>query len=233
MSLFNLVLGVHIACGTASIVAGGLALLTPKPVGGEPGRGHIRTGRLFLRAQTVVLIAAAVMTILHFRPYLVALTTTATMALFSGYRVLGRRRPDLHRSQRAQPLDWAVTLAAGAVGVWLLWLVGSGGVDGPATVVRVTTYTVLAYVAYDLVRFVWPLGFPFSPRLWLYEHLVKIVSAYFGAVAAFSGNALVFIPDPWRQLWATIVGETLVVVLLVRYIRYFRRAGSDGVARAA
>jgi hypothetical protein len=233
MSLFNIILGVHVVAGSVGIVAGALALFSPKPVANGQGAGHMRTGRIFLRAQTIVLIAAAAMTVLHFQPYLLALTTSVTFALFSGYRVLGRRRPDLDRGQRAKRLDWIAVAASGLIGCWLLGHQTEAS-GGPVAVVRATTYTLLTYVVYDLVRFVWPLGFPFSQRLWLYEHLVKITLAYFGAMAAFSGNAIAWIPDPWRQLWATILGVVVIVVLVVRYVRYFSRPRFDHeVERAA
>jgi hypothetical protein len=168
----------------------------------------------------------------HFRPYLLALTTAATLALFSGVRVLRRRRPDVDPRQRATALDWAVTLTALAIGGWLLHRSLTGDVAGPIAVVRVTAYSVLAYAIYDVYRFARPHGFPFSPHLWLYEHLVKLIGAYFGAVAAFSGAVLTQIPDPWRQLGPTIVGQTLMIVLLVHYVRRVRRRDADARARA-
>lgn len=84
------------------------------------------------------------------------------------------------------------------------------------------------YAAYDLYRFARPLAFPFSENLWLYEHLVKMLGGYFGAVAAFSGSVLLLLPEPWRQLWATSLGQTLAVVLVIYYRRRLKaRAQAD------
>jgi hypothetical protein len=233
MSLLQCLLAVHVVGGTLSVILGAVALTARKPVPPTSGRAHVQSGRLFLISQSAVLGSAAVLTAAHFRPYLLALTTAATLVLFSGVRVLRRRRPDVDPRQRATPLDWAVTWAALVIGSWLLHRSFTGDVGGPATVVRVTAYSVLAYASYDVYRFARPHGFPFSPQLWLYEHLVKMIGAYFGAVAAFSGAVLTQIPDPWRQLWPTVVGQTLMIVMLVRYVRRTRRTRSGDAAGVA
>jgi hypothetical protein len=46
-----------------------------------------------------------------------------------------------------------------------------------------------------------------------------MIGGYFGAVAAFSGSVLVLLPEPWRQLWATSLGQTLAIVLVIYYRR--------------
>jgi hypothetical protein len=84
----------------------------------------------------------------------------------------------------------------------------------------------MLYAGYDLYRFTWPLKFPYSPNLWLYEHLVKMIGGYFGAVAAFSGSVLVLLPAPWRQLWATMLGQFLAVTLVIYYRRKMNRKQS-------
>jgi len=218
---FPFVLAFHVVCGFVAVAVGATALLAAKPLDGADGGWHRLAGGVFRVAQGAVIASAAVMTVLHFTPYFLGLTTGALIAFFSGLRVLGRKRPDLDRRQRATVLDWAVTLVAAAIGVWLVL---QADPKGPGAVVRSTAFSVLAYAAYDLYRFVHPLGAPFSPRLWLYEHLFKMTSAYFGAVAAFSGNFLILFPEPWRQLWAVVVGQVLAVGLVVYHARRSPRA---------
>jgi hypothetical protein len=50
-----------------------------------------------------------------------------------------------------------------------------------------------------------------------------MLGGYFGAVAAFSGSVLVLLPEPWRQLWATSLGQTLAIVLVIYYRRKLKR----------
>jgi hypothetical protein len=236
-SVARALLILHIVTGTAAVVVGLVALVAPKPVG-KSARAHLRSGRWFLYAMCVVIGTAMVLTLVSFNPYFAGLTAAAAVAVFSGYRVLGRKRPDLNPAHRARPVDWAVTLAVLAVGLLLCALAAAGRVTENLPVVYSLGAGSTAYAAYDLYRFARPLGFPFTPNLWLYEHLVKMIGGYFGAVAAFSGSVLLFLPPPWRQLWATTLGQTLAALFVLYYWRKLKaRRGRDAqrltTARAA
>lgn len=218
MQQFNSVLlVVHVVTGTLAVLVGVVALVARKPVTVPEALLHRRAGRLFMWLMAAVLGTAVGMTVISLDPYFAGLTASASLAVFSGWRVLGRKRPDVHPSHRATLLDWSVTLLMAAVAVYLLHLLFTGGVTRNLPVVRALAVGTLGYAAWDSYRFVFPTAFPFSPRLWLYEHLVKMIGGYFAAVAAFSGSVLVLFPEPWRQLWATFTGQTLAVVLVIFY----------------
>ena len=222
-------LGLHIAAGTCAVAAGLFALLSPK---GDSA--HRRAGSLFARCMAVILVSAVGMTAIKFNPYFLGLAASALVAVFSGVRVLGRKRPDLDPTQRARGLDWAVVVAVGVVALILIAMAATGKISANVPVVYALAAGCLVYAAYDAWRFVRPTAFPFSPQLWLYEHLVKMLGAYFGAVAAFSGSVLVFLDPPWRQLWATSLGQALTIGFIVHYVRRGRRprAAPDDVERA-
>lgn len=94
-------LAAHIAAGTVAVVVGLAALVAPKPVGRQ-ARAHRRAGRVFLYSMAVVVGTATVLTLLSLNAYFAGLTAASTVAVFSGYRVLGRKRPDLDASHRAR-----------------------------------------------------------------------------------------------------------------------------------
>ena len=205
----------HIAAGTLALICGALPILAPKRRG-----FHTVWGRRYVRCMAGVLGSVVVLTLLFMNSYFAALTTMATLVCWSGVRVLGRKRPDLDPAQRAEPLDWAVTLTAIAVGVLLLWLQDAGQAPGNATVLRALVVGALVYGGYDLLRFTFPSAWPFFPRLWFYEHLVKMLGSYSAVVGAFSGSvAFRFLPDPWKQLWATIFFNLLTVAMIAWYAR--------------
>jgi lactate dehydrogenase-like 2-hydroxyacid dehydrogenase len=143
------------------------------------------------------------------------------MGVFSGERVLRRKR-----GERAEALDWIVTLAIISVATFLAVLLARGDVTRNIAVVRALSYGTLSYALYDVYRFIRPKAWPYTPRLWLYEHIVKMIGGYSGAVAAFSGSVLVLFPPPWRQLWATVSGWILAVAMVVYYARQGRRAAA-------
>ena len=208
--LFASVLALHITAGLLAIAIGVLPILTHKG-----GRWHRLSGRLFAGVMGVGLACAWVMTALHFNAYFAALSATATITVFSGVRVLGRKRPDLDPAQRARPLDWAVTLAVVGVGLWVLVLILTGRTAGKTAVSAALVYGALTYGGWDLWRFVRPTDWPFSPRLWTYEHLVKMLSAYGAMMSAFSGNFLTFLPTPWSQLWPTLLFQPMALIWIV------------------
>jgi uncharacterized membrane protein len=216
--LFSPVLAVHVICGFALVVAGLVPIFSVKG-----SRLHRGSGRVFVALMTTLLAAAWVMTVLHFNPYFAALSATATITAFSGVRVLGRKRPDLDPKQRAKPLDWAVTLAVVAVGLWVLMLVIQGRTGNKTAVSAALVYAAFTYGGWDLWRFARPLDWPFSPDLWTYEHLVKMLSAYGAVLSAFSGNFLTFLPTPWSQLWPTLLFQPLAIAWIVVLVSRRRR----------
>jgi hypothetical protein len=212
---------VHITTGTAAIVAGFIGLVTEKG-----GRRHRTAGRVFSVSMLCVLSSAAILTVIGMNIYLGALTVGAGAPAFSGWRVLRRKRPDLDRSQRATALDWSVSfallLAASAL-LYVAWrtptLINRGLVFALAGAAA-------AHMTYDLWRFANPMRWPKGPKVWIYEHIVRMTATYFAALAAFSGSVLVLLDPPWRQLWAVILGQWVTFALLYRYRRGLRSRAS-------
>lgn len=222
-TLFNATLALHITCGLLACAVGIVPILARKG-----SRLHRRAGRVFAWLMGILLACAWLMTALHFNAYFLALSATASMALFSGVRVLRRKRPDLRREDRAKPLDWAFTLFVVAIGVWILVLVVTGQTGATAPVAASLAYGALLYGGWDLWRFARPTDWPFSPELWTYEHLAKMVGAYGAVLAAFSGNFMIFLPTPWSQLWPSLLLQPLVIgwIALMIVRKRWRRLAS-------
>lgn len=219
--LFAPALALHITCGLAAAVVGLAPILTRKG-----SRLHRLSGRLFVALMGVMLAAAWVMTALHFNAYFTALSATASLGLFSGYRVLRRKRPDRDPAQRAKALDWAVTLAVLAIGAWVLALLLSGESDAPRATSIALVWGAFLMGGWDLWRFARPGDWPFSPDLWTYEHLMKMLGAYGAVLSAFSGNFLTFLPTPWSQLWPTLLFQPMAVIWIAALAIRRRRAWS-------
>lgn len=213
-TIFYAALAVHITAGTLALILGLPPIFTRKG-----GRRHRLIGGWYRRAMYVVLGSAAVMTLIALNPYFAALTVGAATSTFSGLRVLRRKRPDIKPADRAQPLDWAFTLGAAAVVVVLVAVAPAGrGGQIPVVFYALLGGTTL-YILWDLWRFLFPAAWPFFPKLWFYEHLVKMLASVSAVVAAFSGSVLYFlpIPDPWKQLWSTILFHVLMIGMILWY----------------
>lgn len=221
-TLFSPALLLHIACGFLAVAVGLGPILSRKG-----SRLHRLSGRAFVAVMGVALVAAWLMTLIRLNLYFAALSATATITLFSGFRVLGRKRPDLDPRQRARPLDWTATLAVLAIGVAVLAALLTGTSKAPLAPTIALVYAAFLYGGWDLWRFARPTDWPFSPELWTYEHLAKMLSAYGATVSAFSGNFLTFIPAPWSQLWPTLLFQSLMIAwIAVLVLRRRRRAWS-------
>ncbi|RYF89012.1 MAG: hypothetical protein EON95_19480 [Caulobacteraceae bacterium] len=218
MSIYPALLAVHIAAGLGTVLIGIAPVLTRKG-----SRLHRLAGRIFAALMAVLLAAAWAMTAIKMNTYLLALSATATLTLFSGLRVLGRKRPDLRRADRATVLDWGVTLAIAGVGLLVLWQVLTGRNVGPAAISLALVYSALGMSSWDLWRFLRPTDWPFSPELWRYEHLWKMLGAYSAVLSAFSGNFLRFLPPPWSALWPTLLFQTLTVIWIAVLVVQSRR----------
>lgn len=204
----------HVAAGTTAVGGGLVALVTTKG-----GRRHRAAGRVFAAAMLGVVVTAAMLTAIAPDAYFAALTVGAAAPAFSGYRVVRRRRPDLDPRQRATALDWAVTLALLAVAIPLAAMALRSPAMTNRGLILALAGAAAAHASYDLWRFAAPTAWPRGPRVWLFEHIVRMVASYFAAVAAFSGSVLLLLDPPWRQLWAVILGQWLTVFFLVRHRR--------------
>jgi hypothetical protein len=219
-TVFLIALTTHIASGTVALALGLPPILTAKG-----GPRHRRIGRGFARTMYVVIASAAVMSLIAMKPYFAALTVGAAVSCFSGIRVLRRKRPDLDPAQRAQPLDWAFTAVAAGLLLLLLAVAFRGEIRQNAPVFYALLGGAGAYLLWDLWRFLFPAAWPFFPNLWFYEHLVKMLAAYSAVVAAFSGSVLTFlpIPEPWKQLWSTILFHNLMIGFVLWYAMLRKR----------
>jgi len=218
---FSPALALHIGCGFLLVAVGLLPIFSRKG-----SRLHRASGRLFVGLMSLLLGAAWIMTALRFNVYFAALSATASITVFSGTRVLRRKRPDLDPRQRATLLDWAATLGVLAIGGWVLILVLQGRTGNKAAVSAALVYACFTYGVWDVWRFLRPADWPFSPNLWTYEHLVKMLSAYGAVISAFSGNFLTFLPTPWSQLWPTLLFQPLAVIWIVLLAQRHAKASS-------
>ena len=106
--VFRALLVVHIIAGTIALVVAPGAMLTFKG-----GLWHRRWGKIFFWATIVIAATGAVMSLLRPNLFLLMVAVFSFYLVFSGYRVLQRKKP----GQRATSLDQAVTLAMILAGV--------------------------------------------------------------------------------------------------------------------
>jgi len=197
---------VHVLFGTLALVLGTIQLVRAK---GDAR--HIRCGRWFLACILVsVATAATGVVIFRFRAFLGVITMLVAYWAFSGYRALRIRLtgPTLRDALGA-------FAGLGAAGLFILYLRVAQFPWAPA-VVYSTLGTLVTVALYDLARFAFPVRW--FAKLWVYEHLVKMIGAFSAALSAFSGTVL----GAW-QPYSQLVPSALCTAAMFGFVFYFRR----------
>jgi len=201
---------VHVAFGTAALAAGVVPIVTSKG-----GPVHRRFGRYFLACLAVVVLTAAIgVFAFEFRAFLGIITLLASYDAYSGYRALRIR------TTGPRPRDTVVAVSALLMAaVFLAYL---HVIRMPwAPVVIYSTLGALVFVAsYDLVRLAFPTRW--FARLWLYEHLAKMLAAYTAVVSAFAGTVLSSW-QPYSQILPSAFGTCAMLGFGIHASRRFAR----------
>ena len=102
----TIILAFHIAAGSVSLLAAGVALVTAKG-----GLWHVLAGRVYAAGMTVVFVTAIPLAILANSTFLFLI------ALFSFYLVFAGWRFARNRQRRSHPADWIAVSAIGVTGL--------------------------------------------------------------------------------------------------------------------
>jgi hypothetical protein len=202
-------LGIHVLFGVAALLLGLAAICSRK---GSPF--HIRSGRLFLYAYSIVVCTAVLGLIaFDFRSFLAVVTLLSFYDAFAGYRALQLR------GGRPQSVD-RIASVVGLLTPWM-FVVIMRRLHQPWS--PVLTWSILgglvAVSGYDLLRNFLPDAW--LKRVWVQEHLVKMMSAYIAITSAFAGTVFVRYM-PWAAIIPSIVGTGLACGFLIAGPRAWR-----------
>jgi uncharacterized membrane protein len=210
----DVTLGAHILAGFAALFAGAGAFVTKKG-----GLRHRRLGRAYVYSMAFVSASALALFVFDPTPnrqFLALVAVFSFYFVFSGYRVLSRKRP----TDAPSRLDWGATI--------LLTLAGVG-------LVGIGVSQLLAGIGFGTVMLVFggiSVGFGVrdarvfrtgdtEPRAWFYEHLSRMSGGYIATVTAFSSVNFFFLPPVARWLWPTLVGTPAITFAIRRYRSQF------------
>ncbi len=197
-------IAVHVVAGITVIVCGMVAVSSVKG-----GRLHVTAGQIFVFAYMALAFTAVLgVVVFEFRSFLAIATVASSYDVFAGYRALRLR------GRRPQAVD--LVLSVVALLAPLAFIFAFRALHRPWS--PALTWSVLGglmgLAAYDLLRAVLPNSW--LRRVWLQEHLYKMMGAFIAAAA--TGAATIF-PRwaPWSALVPVIAGEALAVYFLFAY----------------
>jgi hypothetical protein len=199
-------IAIHVLAGSAALILGIVALISTK---GK--RIHVKSGIFFLRVIIIIIFTGLLGVFVFGRnTILLVVTVLSAYCAFSGYRTLQTK------SNEPRLLDTIVAILAISTVIYFLYYFQKIDFYWPPA----TTYAIVGglflIVAYDLCRYLIPRTK--YGKLWLYEHIYKMIGAFTALVAAFSGTVF---PDnkPYSQVLPSVFGTVLTICFLAYYIR--------------
>jgi uncharacterized membrane protein len=197
-------LGVHVVAGIVALVAGAIALCTPKG-----GRLHRQAGRVFTLIGVAVIITAIAGVIL-FRSF--PALSAATLAV--AYQLVSSLRAVKCRATGPSSLDTGIAAAALVATIALLLTMGPGNASWTPAIGYPILGVLAAIAVYDLTRPLW--REIWIRRVWRLDHGLKMTNAFFGMLAAGTGNLLPGF-HPWSQVGPSMLGALVMCVLVIRH----------------
>ncbi|MCJ7934777.1 MAG: hypothetical protein MUW56_14400 [Chryseobacterium sp.] len=203
---------IHVFAGSIALIAGLVSILTKKG-----GKNHRKAGLIFLSFLAVVVLTGLVGVFVFGRNiFLLVITMLSAYLGFSGYRVLKSKSNKLHL------IDIVVALATLITMCYFMYYLKSIGFIWSPVIIYSTVGYLLLMVAYDFIRYLIPANT--YGNLWIYEHILKMISAFSGILSAFTGTVL---PQyhPFSQFLPSVLG-TIVAIGFMIYVYNKRKVNT-------
>lgn len=205
---------VHVASGVLALLAG-LGAIVSRPKGGGL---HRKAGRVYVYAMAAALAAAIPLALVRESLFLLLLVVFVGYAVFTGYRVLSRKRPSPGEASAVDRVGhWSMVVTGlamigwGSVGLWQ----GSIGLN-PVLVVFGGLGVWIARG--ELLAIETP---PEDRRAWFFNHVGYMGGAYIGTVTAAVAVNLEQLPTLVAWLGPTAIGVPLIELTTRKYRRRF------------
>ncbi|MEL6659906.1 MAG: hypothetical protein AAFP77_27635 [Bacteroidota bacterium] len=200
----------HVLTGSLALILGVIALLSRKG-----GKIHNRSGRYFLWLMAVVIITGLIGVLVFGRhTFLLVITVLSGYVAFSGYRVLQAK------TNQPKMLDILVAVVSLAVLLYFLYYMKSIGMFWAPIIIYSTVGALIFVITYDFLRYFIPEEKYRKHRIWLYEHIYKMTSAFGGLLAAFSGTVF----DEY-QPHSQYLPSALAMLIIFGFMIYVYKSG--------
>ncbi len=200
---------IHVGSGVLALLLGLVALSTKKG-----GRAHRKSGLLFLLFLAIVVTTGLLgVLVFNVNQFLLVLTVLSGYNGYSGYRAI-KNKSNIPKTQ-----DILVAFLSLGSGIYFLHYMESIGMIWSPVIIYATLGFLFFIISYDLLRYLIP---PKKyGKLWLYEHIYKMIAAFTALAAAASGTLL---PNykPYSQFLPSLLGTLLTVVFIVYFYRKSR-----------
>jgi len=201
---------VHVSSGTIALVLGLVALIATKG-----GKTHRKSGKIFIYLLTIVVITGLLgVLIFKVNQFLLVITVLSGYDAYSGMRVLK------NKTCKIKLQDILVGLFAVSTGIYFLYYMKSIGLFWSPIIIYSTLGALFSMVLYDFLRYLIPKAK--YGKLWLYEHIYKMVSAFTALLAAATGTIFDDF-QPHSQYLPSLFGTLMAIGFIVYFYRKNRQ----------
>ena len=200
---------IHVASGSICLILGLIALVSVKG-----SKRHNWAGRFFLCLISFVILTGLLGVFVFGRnTFLLVITVLSGYVSISGYRVLKSKSNAINA--------WDVVLAVISLLVlaYFLYYFQSIGMIWSPIVIYSTVGALLFVLLYDFLRYLIPQKSYKKHRIWLYEHIYKMVSAFSALLSAFAGTVLEAY-QPHSQYLPSALGMLIIIGFMIYVYRY-------------
>lgn len=200
MTIFNILLGLHISAGFAALVLGLIPML-----GKKGGRTHRQTGLGYVIAMTLVFITAVWISLLKQNSFLLSIGVFSYYLTFTGFRAIRRKGSRSLIDLLAASLAGLVTMSMAGTGAYLIWGQGSG--QGWVLLIFGSLGGLFALrdLAKEIQRSV-----PLDSTQRIRHHIIRMGGSYIATFSAFAVTNFEFLPPLVNWLLPTAVGSILI-----------------------
>ncbi|MDJ0646390.1 MAG: hypothetical protein QNJ57_10450 [Flavobacteriaceae bacterium] len=168
----------HILTGSIALILGLIALVSTKGF-----KVHNTSGNYFLRFISIVILTGLIGVFVFGRnTFLLVITVLSGYVSFSGYRVL------LLKSNAPKRIDILIAIISLLVLAYFLYYFKSIGMIWSPIIIYSTVGALLFVITYDFLRYLIPRKKYKKYRIWIYEHIYKMTSAFAALLSAFIGT---------------------------------------------
>ncbi|MEM9000859.1 MAG: hypothetical protein AAGB24_11405 [Bacteroidota bacterium] len=170
----------HVVTGSVALLLGLIALISTKGA-----KVHNTSGRYFLWLISIVIFTGLMGVFVFGRnTFLLVITVLSGYVSFSGYRVLKLK------SNIPKKTDILIAFTSLLVLVYFLSYFKSIGMIWSPVIIYSTVGALLFVITYDFLKFLIPTRAYQKHRIWIYEHIYKMTSAFAALLSAFFGTVL-------------------------------------------
>jgi len=199
-------IAVHVTAGSIALLLGIVALASKKGL-----RLHTKSGDWFLILLAVV-VCTGLLGVFVFKrnTLLLVITLLSGYQGFSGYRVL--------KAKDNKPRFADIAMAAVTVfsAFYFTYYISQIGFFWAPVIIYSTLGALFTIIIYDFLRYLIPASR--YGRLWLYEHIYKMIGAFTALLAAFAGTVF-----ESYQPYSQVLPSALGILLQLGFLIYFAR----------